>query len=410
MKNKASKILLQGVKPQYKFRTTFMVLAFFIIVLFLHNYSIPLLPKLEFIMVSIYLFTFFKKQTNLLYKNRVVIITKRIFFMLAIWNVVSMIYGYLFTVYPISIIDISLSVIYLFMLTYFLFGAVLAWNYKSVNLSLIIIIISTIFISISIFEFLFSGFSDALKVYYNVYEDSAYKINPNNYRVVGSLMNSNNVGVMASILLLLVLYELKNGISKLVLALGFTIVIWLTGSRTGFVLLLVIATYYLLQSWRIKTLSMVVLFAVGIVLINNYFVKFENTIIYRRLLLTTTETALEARQYKYWDESIKIFYIAPITGVGNLTFISELSTTDNYYLDILKTNGIVGLLLWAGFIILLMNIAIKKFKSNEGKLLGGLIIVIMLSSFTGDFYASRLFYPLTFTLLGYYSVKLSLQK
>jgi O-antigen ligase len=322
---------------------------------------------------------------------------------------VSIIAGKYFTDYPTTFKGLSLSIIYSTMLMYFVFGAILSIKSRNLNLQLVIRVVSIILITIVLIEYFNQGFANFLKYYYDVFDDIIQSNDPNKFRLIGTLRNSNNLGLMSIILLYLNLFNKGNWIFKAIVAVGFVIIIFLSGSRTAFVLLLFVGTYYLANIWTLRNVVVLVLIVAVMVIAVNSFFDIYSTVLFRRIENTELKYMFYTRQTYYWEDAIKIILEVPITGIGRLG--TEKFTVDNFYLNLTRTNGIVGLLLWIAFLYQTISLSVRYyFTSTNAKILLGTAIIVLTSSITADFYYSRFFYPLFMIIFGYYSYELLQEK
>ncbi|HEY9113236.1 MAG TPA: O-antigen ligase family protein [Bacteroidales bacterium] len=396
---------IQKVKSTFSTHTLLFFLVFLYLLVFhiLGGY-LAFLFQLDFLIVFPYVFYYYyiKHYANIYFDKAFFNRLKIIFVSLMILNILSVFYGLLLTNYPTSIVGLALSFHYFTMFVYILFGAILAVNYKKLNIILIIEIFSISLISLCLLEYFDVGFANKLKVFYNVYEEMELSNDPNKYRIVGTLKNSNNLGLMMAFLLFLTWFNQGNRVIKTLISIGAVAVVFFSGSRTGFVLLVFVSIFYILNSWSLRNVTVLIAIIIGLFIVSTFYIDYEKTVLYRRLMNTEVESMFYTRQVFYWNDAIEAIKESPILGVGRSEDLKN--TVDNFYLNIMKTNGIVGLFLWLYFLSIIGFNAVKNYFSFiEAKLLVGIIGLMLLSSMTADFYFSRLFYPLFMIVIGYYS-------
>lgn len=369
----------------------------------LHKYSMSFVVfelKIDYLFLFVYFFIYYRDYSKYFLNHRLVSKVIYIFFFLAFWNIISVITGIFFTDYPAHIADLTMSFKYLFMLGYFMFGGILTLLRSRINLTLIFQFISVFMIVVGLLEFFNKGFSTQLHLFYGVGGD---EISMLHYRIVGTLKNSNNVGVISSLLILLLLYTKQNVILKNSIITGLVLIIFLTGSRTGTVLLLVIFLLYFIGNYfSVRNIIILLFVASGIILTAIYLIDFKETVLYSRVLDTKVDEMFYNRKLFYWNKTYKIIQSSPIMGVGLL--VKGDWTVDNFFLNLLKTNGLIGLLVYLYFLFSILVLSIRNFTTNnDAKILFGIIIIIMLSSVSGDFYLSNYIFPIFFILIGLYT-------
>lgn len=387
----------QTVNNTSKVQTVLVLVAFVVQIFLYHITHFAII--LPFILIYGYKYfnTFFQVK---LYRSISIILV-----FLALWNVISFIVGHFISNYPSLIKDLLVSYIYFYMILFFMFGIMIS-KLKKVNANAIFIIISVLIIIVSFLEYYNKGFAEYLLRFYRIDEDPDYYFNPQRYRLVGPMSNSNSLGLMINFLLIIILFMKIRRVYKIPIIIGFVIIVLFTGSRTGVAMLAYVFFFYsAFKIFNIRDALVITAVVVGLVLIATYYIDIEETVLFRRLLELEGENIFYQRQAFKWSQAIRIISEYPITGVGLLSG-SDYSTVDSFYLAIIKTNGVIGLLAFLLILLLLFLFGYENRKSNDALILTAIIGLVLVSSVSADFYFSKRFYPILFILLGFYSQRI----
>lgn len=260
---------------------------------------------------------------------------------------------------------------------------------------------SFILVLIGYIQFLF--YNNLRNLYYLGWDDHLY-------RLFSTFLDPNFAGLFFSIFSIFIVGELFSNAKYRVLntiflsaALGALL---LTYSRTAIVSLLFgVGAFFLLnKKYKILILSIILLF-VGIISVSNFSVEGMNPI-----RIASTEARIESAH-----RALQIFYTSPVYGVGfnafryaqiREGFVDEKKTlisnadsgTDNSFLFILATTGIIGFSLYFN----IWRVIVSEVKNNKKNSTVALCIII--AFFIGGNFINALFYtPLMlwiFTYLG----------
>jgi O-antigen ligase len=226
------------------------------------------------------------------------------------------------------------------------------------------------------------------------------------YRMFSSFLDPNFAGaffVLVFILILGLIYQsLRNSLISKAVALSLLnffvlIAVYLTYSRSAFVMLAISLSVFL---FLIKKWKLIVFTLIGLLLIVFIVPKSFQTEGTNLLRTFSSEQRIESSQI-----AIKIFQTSPVFGIGFNSYryaqnkiglnnqiwqtTHSGAGTDNSFLFVLATTGIIGLVLYLYLILRIASFAKDNFKNNVFSL-------ILLSSFTGlivnSFFINSLFY------------------
>jgi O-antigen ligase len=320
------------------------------------------------------------------------------FFLLMLLNIISAFNGDNMLVFGDLSANLAVSITYLLMFLYFLFGTVLFQKIELETIRKFIFFILLIVFFVVLFEYLWIEVKFGLINFYNVVLEIDY-IESIKYRSIGPFKNPNNLAVFTSFLLAFLMGRKSIAYNFLIFGLaGF--IIARSGSRTGLILISFLLIYEVVVKGKSfgKKIYKFVLIVIGIFCLFT-FTKIGETPLINRVTNSGLSSGLEARSNIYWDNAFKLISESPVLGVGLIQ--NENATTDNFFLSVLKTNGLLGLILFLIPIFILMRLFIKQIKrGNSAPFL--FMMVFLLGSITGDFFYSRPFYPFFFTMAGFY--------
>lgn len=393
-----------NIKPK-KSITVHSIAVFLIFISFLtlHKYTMSVIVfefRIDYVFVILYFFFYIKQYERHYFNNKFIRKVIYIFFFLALWNILSVITGMFFTEQPTHIADLTMSFKYLFMAMYFALGGILTLSMRKINFTLIVQVLSLFMIIIGLLEYFNPGFSSLLKAFYRIDDKETAMVF---YRIVGTVKNSNNVALIATLFILLNLYIKENQFIKVLITTGLIIIILLTGSRTGTVMMIVVLVQFFL-SYYLSFRNVVIVFMVliGVVLTATYFINFEDTVLFSRVLSTEIDEMFLNRKIFYWNKTLKVIAESPVLGVGLL--VKGGWTVDSFYLNLIKTNGIIGLIIYVYFLLITASLALSNYrKTDDAKILLGIIIIIIVGSVSADFFLSNIIFPIFFILIGIYA-------
>lgn len=366
---------------------------------FFHHLVIDLKFLFPFELIIISLFIIINKKYLLIKNSPINKTFTSCFLLLAFVNMLSAFNGYL----NVNVLDfeanIAVSVIYVLMLIYFYYGKIMAFTIKDKVILNFMIVSLGITFGVVLLESFFMEVKLALVQFYQI--NSNTDLEAINYRSVGPFKNPNNLAVMTSFFLSVISVQEKKLYKKIFFFSMGGFVILQTGSRTGFVIFLILLFYSLLFVEARKSQRFKVVFFLFIILGYLSFSDFFQDFGQSRVAETKVDSAFDTRISAYWLDTFELIYEYPIIGTGLIH--SEKGTADNFYLSVVKANGILGLLLFllpfimAGYSL----IKHKKMKDNERTILA-LLFVFLLSSMSGDFFYAPPYYPFLFCIFGYY--------
>lgn len=300
----------------------------------------------------------------------------------------------------LSISQFLVALLYLFRFTVY---ASLIWSVakiaKDKNLNIKLLASGSLFVVFAYIQYFY--YNNLRNLYYLGWDDHLY-------RLFSTFLDPNFAGVFLVLIFILVtglsidFYKKKNTrIFLLLLLLGMAtlVAILLTYSRSAFIMLLVGLVVLLLLNKYVKQLLLML-----VVVIVLYF-SFANLKIegLNPLRLASSEARLvSARQ------ATNIFSKNPVFGVGfnsyrytqvrygtrtpnGIASSNADAGTDNSYLFVLATTGVVGFVFFAKFLFEIVNSLLKVYKKNKS-----VFAAIALSSFVAiladSFFINSLFY------------------
>ena len=311
-------------------------------------------------------------------------------------------------IYSNGLVDIIKIFIYNFIpiIAYFS-GILLNKKINKYNFSKIIIFIFSLIILVGILQVFFSNFRElSLKLYAN-YEKYSYNFSVKEYgRAIGSIGNPNSYGILVSIMLLFLINDLvtnrnriKSSFFKIVLIFPSVFVLLLTQSRTAIISFLISMIYLIFKSINSKKIFKSIII---IILMLIPFLFFIYIIGLGSNRFTSTGFANLGGRVPIWINTFNFYFKNNLNkiflGYGQIFIESTKSITDNYYLLTMYRYGIVGLILY-------INVFLKLYNSKRDEyyksLIKAIIILILISDFTGAISGSITLVIFIFLLFGY---------
>ncbi|WP_441000661.1 O-antigen ligase family protein [Fodinibius sp. SL11] len=322
------------------------------------------------------------------------------FALLAVINIISSFWSSLFLITDFKA-NISFSITYILMLIYFIYGALLSRYISKREIAGYLLFFFILVFLISVLEYIYVPVRVFLNNFYDVEQVYLKDFTASNYRIIGLFKNPNSLAVVVIILLIGASRKYKSEIYIFSLISMAGVIIAFSGSRTGLVLLIVYilyVTFFQEKTANKKISATFLLLILGGWMIYN--IDFDSISVLNRIGNSAGKALFENRINIYWNKTLELISSFPILGSG-ISHGGSI-TVDNFLLNVLKANGIIGLTVFLAPVLFLLINSFKNFKNGaEIKLL---IIIFFLSSMTGDYYRSRPIFTIFFTLIGYYGM------
>jgi hypothetical protein len=345
------------------------------------------------------------------------------FYYFCVWCSITILVTFLFSVFKEKLSAFLQSVLYLFHLWVFFVTSVsffvISFNRKKlkifVNSILIISSISSLIIILQNFDFIPFLWSSVYKSAYQGFLSGT--LGPN--KIVTGMFS-----LMMTIFAIGLLTNKKSGINKALLIFVVFInlyIIILSGSRTSYVGFLVFITFFaFFKTTRFIFFGVIVgsLFGFLILSNENLYNKIDDVINDRVVNRLESEEDLENVQVgKLYEDlgagrsSISLGYVNFILsnpeiipfGLGFNNRLTRQIAAHNMYLTVIKELGLVGFVLYFGWLIQHLLIPFKRYEGNE-LALKGLSLSMMVTLFFGE---HLYIYRPVFAVLGFFLIIMS---